>query len=44
MAIKDKEKLKNDKYSQRCQMIDSDFMPMAFEIYMVLVLRNLKIS
>ena len=33
MAIKDKEKLKNDKYSQRCQMIDSEFMPMAFEIY-----------
>ena len=33
VAIKDKEKLKNDKYSQRCQMIDSDFMPMAFEIY-----------
>ena len=23
--IKDKEKLKNDKYSQRCQLIDSDF-------------------
>ena len=33
VAIKDNEKLKNDKYSQRCQMIDSDFMPMAFEIY-----------
>ena len=33
VAIKYKEKLKNDKYSQRCQMIDSDFMPMAFEIY-----------
>ena len=33
MAIKDKEKLKNVKYSQRCQMIDSEFMPMAFEIY-----------
>ena len=33
VAIKDKEKLKNDKYSQQCQMIDSDFMPMAFEIY-----------
>ena len=33
VAIKDKEKLKNDIYSQRCQTIDSDFMPMAFEIY-----------
>ena len=33
MAIKDKEKLKNDKHSQRYQMIDSDLMPMAFEIY-----------
>ena len=33
MAIKDKEKLKNEKYSQWCQLIDSDFMPMAFEIY-----------
>ena len=32
MAIKDKEKLKNDKYSQRCPRIDSDYMPMAFEI------------
>ena len=32
VAIKDKEKLKNDRYSIRCQ-IDSDFMPMAFEIY-----------
>ena len=43
VAIKDKEKLKNDKYSQRCQLIDSDFMPIAFE-YMVLPLRNLKVS
>ena len=35
IAIKHKEKLKNDKYSQRCQLIDSDFMHnnMAFEIY-----------
>ena len=33
LYFKDKEKLKNDKYSQRCQTIDSDFMPMAFEIY-----------
>ena len=33
VAIKDKERLKNDKYSQRCQLIDYDFMPMAFEIY-----------
>ena len=33
VTIKDKEKLKNDIYSQRCQTIDSDFMPMAFEIY-----------
>ena len=32
VAIKNKEKLKNDKYSQRWQMIDSEFMPMAFEI------------
>ena len=32
-AIKDKEKLKNDKYSLWCQMIDSDFMLMIFEIY-----------
>ena len=29
----DREKVKNDKYAQRCQQIDSDFMPMAFEIY-----------
>ena len=28
MAKKDKEKLMNDKYYQRCQMIDSDFMNM----------------
>ena len=27
MSIKDKDKSKNDKNSQRCQMIDSDFMP-----------------
>ena len=33
MAIKDKEKLKNEKYSQRFRMIDSDLMPMAFDIY-----------
>ena len=33
MAIRDKEKLKNEKYSQWCQLIDSDFKPMAFEIY-----------
>ena len=33
MAIKDIEKLKNEKYSQRCQVIDFDFLPMAFEIY-----------
>ena len=33
MSIKDKEKSKNDKNSQRCQMIDSDFMPITFEIY-----------
>ena len=33
VAIKKKEKLKNNKYSKRCQMIDSDFMPKAFEIY-----------
>ena len=33
VAFKDKEKLKSDKYSQRCEMIDSDFMPLAFEIY-----------
>ena len=26
VAINDKEKLKNDKYSQRYQLIDSDFM------------------
>ena len=31
--IKDKEKLKNGKYFQRCQLIDSDFIPVAFEIY-----------
>ena len=43
VAIKDKEKLKNDKYSQRCQMIDSDFMPMALKS-MVLALRNLQVS
>ena len=30
-TVKDKEKLKNDKYSQQCQLIDSDFMPMAFK-------------
>ena len=30
-TIKDKEKLKYDKYSQQCQLIDSDFMPMAFK-------------
>ena len=41
VAIEDKEMLKNDKYSQRCHMIDSDFMPSKS---MVLVLRNLKIS
>ena len=29
MAIKDKEKLKNDNNSQRCRLIDSDFMPVA---------------
>ena len=42
VAIKDKEKLKNDKYSQRCQMIDSayDLRNLAVE----LVLRNLKNS
>ena len=33
VAIKDREKVKNDKYAQRCQQIDTDFMPMAFEIY-----------
>ena len=31
--MKREEKLKSDKYSQRCQLIDYDFMPMAFEIY-----------
>ena len=40
MAIKDKEKLKNDKYCQRCQLIDC-LWPLNS---MVLVLRNLKIS
>ena len=43
MAIKCKEKLKNDKYSQRCQMIDSDLCLWPSKS-MVLVLRNLKIS
>ena len=33
VAIRDREKVKNDKYAQRCQQIDTDFMPMAFEIY-----------
>ena len=32
-AIKDKEKLKNDKYFRRCQDINTAFMPLAFEIY-----------
>ena len=32
-AIKDKEKLKNDKYLRRCQDINTEFMPLAFEIY-----------
>ena len=33
VIIKDKEKLKNDKCSQLCQLFDSDFMHKAFEIY-----------
>ena len=33
IAIKDKEKLKNDKYLRRCQDINTEFMPLAFEIY-----------
>ena len=32
MAITDREKVKNDKYAQRCQQIDADYI-MAFEIY-----------
>ena len=32
VAIKDRKKVKNDKYAQRYQRIDSDFMPMACEI------------
>ena len=30
VAFKDKERLKNEKYSQRCQVIESDFMPVAY--------------
>ena len=41
--VKDKEKLKNDKYSQRCRLIDSDFIGWPLKST-VLVLRNLKIS
>ena len=33
MAVKVKEKLKNEEYSRRCRMIDSEFMRLAFEIY-----------
>ena len=31
-AIKAKEKLKNDKHLRRCQDINTEFMPLAFEI------------
>ena len=31
--MKYKEKLKNNKYSQRCQMINPDFMTAVLEIY-----------
>ena len=33
MAAKGKEKSKNGKYSQLYQMIDSDFIPVALEVY-----------
>ena len=33
LAIKTREKYKEDKYKNRCQQIDRKFMPLAFEIY-----------
>ena len=32
-AIKERERIKNDKYLRRCQDINTEFMPLAFEIY-----------
>ena len=32
-AIKLREKVKNDKYLERCRQINSEFVPLAFEVY-----------